>query len=110
MYLLNILSFSSFQSEQSGSEFSLDENSQSACLNNVEDDEYMTTSVSYEAPIITNDGVVKQTFVSEDKSIRTLKTEKNSTYDDYELQEKLCRSEIKSFKENQEDDANESNM
>jgi hypothetical protein len=79
-------------------------------LNNVEDDEYMTTSVSYEAPITTDDGVVKQTLVSEDKSIRTLKTEKNCNYDDYELQEKLCRSEMKSFKENQEDEANESNM
>ncbi len=103
----------SFQSEQSGSDFSLDDAGQAATL--INEDEYISTSVCYEAPIQCGDSIVQQTLVSEDKSIRTIKTDKGKqiSFDDYELQEKLARSNeqsLKDFKVNSEDDTNESNM
>ena len=42
-----------FPSENSGSDFSIDDNSQNNTIINVDDSDYLTTSITYETPITT---------------------------------------------------------
>jgi hypothetical protein len=82
-----------FPSENSDSDFSIDENSQNNTIINVDDSDYLTTSITYETPIATKveNLVVESSKNEEDqKHQRRMKIERgNDDFDDYELQEKL---------------------
>lgn len=131
--------YRSLQSEQSGSEFSLDESSQNNTVianefneddDEEEGDELNESQEVYETPITTIENITVETSMSDEESIsRRMKMERSNItdeMDDYELQEKLMMqyqnettkksdSKLKSskhreFEKQQEDDTNESNV
>ena len=88
-----------FPSENSGSDFSIDENSQNNTIINNDDNDYLTSSITYETPITTFENqTVQSSKDEEDVHSRRMKMEQSNTtatndeYDDYELQEKLSSS------------------
>ena len=103
-----------FPSENSGSDFSIDENSQNNTIINVDDSDYLTTSITYETPITTkSENLVAESSKNEEdqKHQRRMKMERgNDDFDDYELQEKLSSSTSRpnDIMKHQQDEQNES--
>ena len=84
----------SFPSENSGSDFSIDDNSQNNTIINADDNDYLTASITYETPITTVETLTAESSKNEDdqKQRRIKLNRSNDDFDDYELQEKLSNS------------------